>query len=126
MSTDAAPTLGEPGTDPNADAYFLRSGGGSFHNIFPGVDIRTFAGERMMLSYVTIETDAIVREHSHPHEQMGVLISGRLEFRIGGATRLLDPGDMWRIPGGVVHEVRAVGGPAVAIDVFHPIRDDYR
>jgi hypothetical protein len=33
--------------------------------------------------------------------------------------------DIWRIPGGVVHRVRALDHPAVALDVFHPIREDY-
>ena len=66
-----------------------------------------------------------VPDHAHPHEQMGLLISGQLEFTIGGTTRVLVPGDRWRIPGGVSHRVRAVGGPAVALDVFHPIREDY-
>ncbi len=56
---------------------------------------------------------------------MGLLISGRLEFTIGDVTRVVGPGDIWRIPGGVVHTVRAIDGPAVALDVFHPIRDDY-
>jgi quercetin dioxygenase-like cupin family protein len=53
------------------------------------------------------------------------MISGRLEFTVGGVTRVLGPGDRWRIPGGVVHRVRALEGPATALDVFHPIRDDY-
>jgi quercetin dioxygenase-like cupin family protein len=57
---------------------------------------------------------------------MGYLVSGRLEFTIGGQTRLLEAGDQWRIPSGVPHRVVAVGGPAVALDVFHPVRDDYR
>jgi quercetin dioxygenase-like cupin family protein len=93
--------------------------------IFPGVEIRTNAGTNMMLSVVHLEPGSEVLEHSHPHEQMGVLIEGRLEFTIGGVTRQLGPGDQWRIPGGVVHNVRTLDQPAVAIDVFHPIREDY-
>lgn len=112
--------------DAEGDAYFLQAGEGSRHAIFPGVDIRTFAGEYMMLSYVTFEPDAVVQDHSHPHEQMGLLLSGRAEFTVGGVIRILGPGDMWRIPGGVVHRVRALDAPVVALDVFHPVRDDYR
>jgi hypothetical protein len=33
---------------------------------------------------------------------------------------------MWRIPGGVVHSCIAGDEPVVALDVFHPIREDYR
>jgi quercetin dioxygenase-like cupin family protein len=54
------------------------------------------------------------------------MLSGRLRFTVGGVTRLLGPGDQWRIPGGVVHRVEALDEPAVALDVFHPVRDDYR
>ena len=53
------------------------------------------------------------------------MISGRAEFTVGGQTRILGPGDLWRIPGGVPHKVVALDGPAVALDCFHPIRDDY-
>jgi quercetin dioxygenase-like cupin family protein len=108
-----------------ADAYFIPAGGGSRHEIFPGVNIRTIAGTRLMFSVVNLDDGAIVAEHSHPHEQMGLLISGHLEFTIGGITRILGPGDLWRIPGGVPHRVVAVGGPAVALDCFDPIREDY-
>jgi quercetin dioxygenase-like cupin family protein len=107
------------------DEYFVPAGSGSQHQIFPGVAICTTAGQALMLSMVTFEPDAVVPDHAHPHEQMGILISGRLEFTVGGVTRILKPGDMWRIPGNILHGVRALEGPAVALDVFHPIREDY-
>lgn len=105
--------------------YFIAAGSGSRHEIFPGVVIRTTAGDAMMFSVVHLEPGSIVAEHAHPHEQMGMLISGRLEFTIGGETRILGPGDLWRIPGGVPHRVVTLDVPAVALDVFHPIRQDY-
>src|SRR3954454_24193418 len=111
---------------PNADdPYFVPAGHGSKHTLFPGVSIFPTAGNAMMLSMVTFEPGSVVPDHAHPHEQMGVMISGRLEFTVGGVTRVLGPGNSWRIPGGVVHRVRALEGPAVALDVFHPIREDY-
>ena len=55
-----------------------------------------------------------------------MMISGRAEFTVGGITRIIGPGDIWRIPGGVPHRVVALDGKAVALDVFHPIREDYR
>jgi quercetin dioxygenase-like cupin family protein len=110
---------------PATDSYFLPSGSGSRHEIFPGVVLHAIAGNKLMLSVVRLEPGSIVQDHSHPHEQMGYLIEGRLEFTIGGLTRVLGPGDMWRIPGGVVHRVKALD-QSVAIDIFHPVRDDYR
>jgi quercetin dioxygenase-like cupin family protein len=114
-----------PARNTPGDCYFVAADRGSRHQIFPGVAIRTVAGQAMMLSMVTLEPGAVVPDHAHPHEQMGVMISGQLEFTVDGITRVLGPGDSWRIPGGVVHRVRAIDGPAVALDVFHPIRDDY-
>lgn len=113
----------EPPVTPSR--YFLPAGTGSHHRLFPGVDIRTNAGDAMMLSVVHFEPHSVVPEHSHPHEQMGLMVSGRLEFTIGSETRVLGPGDQWRIPGGVPHRVVALDEPAVALDVFHPIREDY-
>ncbi len=37
------------------DLYFIAAGAGSRHQIFPGVEICTTPGERMMLSVVTFE-----------------------------------------------------------------------
>ncbi len=106
-------------------AYFVRSGGGAPREIFPGVLINAVAGKHMMLSVVNLAEGASVPLHEHPHEQMGLLVSGVLEFTIGGRTEVLSPGDIWRIPGGVPHSVVALGGPAVALDAFHPVREDY-
>ena len=35
-------------------------------------------------------------------------------------------GDLFRIPGGVPHSVVAGAAPVKALDVFYPIRDEYR
>ncbi|MEW4568167.1 cupin domain-containing protein [Tautonia sp. JC769] len=112
-------------SEPAPDSYFISSGSGKHHPLFPGVDLRVTAGQGIMLSVVEFQAGGVVPEHSHPHEQMGYLVSGRLEFTVGGMTRILEPGDLWRIPGGVPHRVVALDGPAVALDVFHPIREDY-
>lgn len=106
--------------------YYVSRSDCSKHTIFPGVDIFTCAGEQMMLSLVEFRPLAVVEPHSHPHEQMGMLLEGELTFTIGGETKTLRPGEMWRIPGGVVHSAVAGDAPVKALDVFHPIREDYR
>jgi unsaturated pyranuronate lyase len=109
-----------------SDHYFIRADQGRRIDAFPGVVLCTNAGNRLMLSVVHFEPGGVVPEHSHPHEQMGYLISGKLEFTVGGVTQTLSAGDIWRIPSGIPHAVVAVDGPAVALDVFHPVREDYR
>ena len=105
--------------------YFAKREECSHHKIFPGVDIHTLAGQQMMLSLVEFAPRAVVERHSHPHEQMGLLLEGELEFFVGEEHYVARPGDMWRIPGGVEHRVIAGDQPAKALDVFQPIREDY-
>lgn len=94
--------------------------------IVPGIEMRTFWGEQMLLSRADLEAGAVLPAHSHPHEQGGVILSGELTLTIAGETRLLGPGDMYLIPGGVEHS--GVAGPdgCVAIDIFSPVREEYR
>lgn len=95
------------------------------HTIFPGVNIETTAGRHLMLSRVEFEPGAIVEAHSHPHEQAGMVLQGRARFIVGDEERVLGPGDMYMIPGGVTHRVVALDEKVVALDIFHPIREDY-
>ncbi|MCP4424343.1 MAG: cupin domain-containing protein [Chloroflexi bacterium] len=94
--------------------------------IVPGIRIRTFWGEKMLLSDVELDAGAALPAHSHPHEQSGTVISGVLTLTIDGDTRDLGPGDAYIIPGGVEHS--AVAGPALTrvIDIFSPVREEYQ
>ena len=47
-------------------------------------------------------------------------------FYVGDEVKELQPGDLYLIPANVRHKVVPVGGPGKAIDVFYPIRDEYR
>ncbi len=105
--------------------YFFDKSACSEHQIFPGVRIYTSHLSGVMMSLVEMEPRAVVAEHSHPHEQMGLMLEGEAEFIVGGERRRIGPGQMWRIPGGVLHQVIAGDRPVRALDVFHPIREDY-
>ena len=85
--------------------YFVRREDCAHHRLFPGVDTFTMAGQQVMLSCVELEPHSVVELHSHPHEQLGMLLEGEVTFTIGDEQRTLTPGDMWRIPGGVQHGV---------------------
>ena len=106
-------------------SYFVDKSDCARRTIFPGVEIFAMAGEQMMLSLVEFQPGAVVEEHSHPNEQMGMLIEGRAHFFVGEENKILQPGDMWRIPGGVRHRVVALDGPVKALDFFYPIRPEY-
>jgi quercetin dioxygenase-like cupin family protein len=98
----------------------------SRHAIFPGVTVQTCSAEKMMLSLATLEPHSVVEEHSHPHEQVGMVLEGRAVFHIGGESKTLQAGEIFRIPGNVKHRVVALDQVVKALDVFYPIRDDYR
>lgn len=96
------------------------------HTIFPGVRIQTAACEKMQMSVVELDPGSVVPEHSHPNEQVGLMLAGEAEFTIGGERKVLGPGDVYCIPGGVPHRVVALGQPVRVIDIFTPVRDEYR
>jgi quercetin dioxygenase-like cupin family protein len=62
--------------------------------------------------------------HSHPHEQMVYVLSGRLRFVCGNDTFEIAAGDSFIVPGGVEHQASALEA-CVVLDVFHPTRADY-
>jgi len=91
-----------------------------------GVTAKIAPGEKMMFSLVTLAPNAVVPTHSHPHEQMGMMVSGTMEFTIAGETRQLEPNGIYFVPGGVPHAAKAGPGGAVALDAFSPPREEYR
>jgi quercetin dioxygenase-like cupin family protein len=94
--------------------------------IFEGVKTQVAFGERLMLSLVTLEAGSTVPMHSHPHEQAGFVLEGELDFTIGQETRRLKPGDSYIIPGNVQHGCAACAGHALVLDIFSPVREEYR
>ncbi|HLJ60538.1 MAG TPA: cupin domain-containing protein [bacterium] len=93
--------------------------------IAKGVTMRPLAGAHVMISCVDLSPDSTVALHSHPHEQLGVVLEGQIEMQIGEERRALRPGDAYVIPGGTRHAARASGGPARVLDVFYPLREEY-
>ncbi len=81
-------------------------------------------GERTLMAEFRLEKGAVLRRHSHPHEQTGYLVSGRLDLTIGAETCRVEAGGSWCIPGDVEHNA-VVREDSVAIEVFSPVREDY-
>ena len=93
--------------------------------VWDTVVARAVHGDRQSLAVVELDPNAVVPEHRHENEQLGLVISGSLTFRIADETRELGPGETWTIPSNVAHEVTAGPEGAVVIDVFAPVRADW-
>ena len=93
--------------------------------VWQGIAARMVSGERLTLAVVEFDPGAVVAEHAHENEQLGLVLQGSMAFRVGDEERELGPGDTWTIPSNTPHQ--AVAGPegAVVIDVFAPPRDDW-
>lgn len=95
------------------------------HQIWEGVLGRVVPGERVTFVVIELDPGTVVPEHAHDNEQLGVLASGSMRFRIGDEQRELGPGGTWSIPPNVPHEVVAGPEGAIAIEVFAPGRADW-
>ena len=107
-------------------SYFKDSQSRDYMQLVEGARTRTFWGERILLSMVEIDANSEVPKHTHPHEQAGILIEGELEMGIGGEVKVLKPGDMYIIPGEVEHYARCGDTPALALDIFSPVREEFK
>src|SRR5512143_520788 len=81
------------------------------------VRARRVQGERITLSVVELAPGAVVPEHHHAAEQLGIVITGQMHFTVDGETRALGPGGTWRILSDRPHDVTAGPDGAVVIDV---------
>lgn len=103
-----------------------RQGDQQYVPALDGIERSTLAhGERTMMTQFRLAAGSHLPRHSHPHEQTGYLLSGRLRFTVGEESHELGPGDSWCIPGGVEHSVDAFEA-SVVLEVFSPPRDEYR
>lgn len=81
--------------------------------------------ERMTIGEVVIGAGTELPMHEHPHEQVTYVLEGEMQFTVGEQTGVLGPGQVALIPPGVRHGGRTLTACRL-IDVFAPVREDYR
>jgi quercetin dioxygenase-like cupin family protein len=91
-----------------------------------GVTGRPLFGEGAMLNLIEFEPGAVVPLHSHPHEQLGIVLRGIQALVVDGEARELGPLEGYVLPGGVEHSAYCGPEGALVLDVFRPVRDDYK
>jgi len=94
--------------------------------VLDGIGMKTLClGEAMLMTEFLLEKGSILPVHAHPYEQTGYLVKGKIRLFIGDSSRELVPGDSWSIVRDQPHHADILED-SVAIEVFHPVREEYR
>ena len=90
-----------------------------------GIEQKTLVhGDRTLMVEFRLQKGAVLPLHSHPHEQIGYLVKGRIRLTVGADAHDVQQGDSWCIPGDVLHCAEIIE-ESVAVEVFSPLREDY-
>jgi len=63
--------------------------------------------------------------HSHPHEQISYVVSGKINFVSGNEVIRLGPGDIFTVPPNIPHSIQLLTKNVRLVDTFSPIRKDF-
>ena len=104
---------------------YCKANSEGYTEMLTGIRMKTLVyGENTLFSEFRMDATSVLPNHSHPHEQTGYLVEGRLRLTIGNRTFDVEKGDSWCIPGNTDHSAEVLEN-SVAIEVFSPIREDY-
>jgi len=90
-----------------------------------GIARQMVVGDNLMICRFRFAPHLVTPEHSHPHEQMSVVLEGRVRFFVAGRERTASPGDILHFPSGCRHGATMMDEEVVLIDIFTPIREDF-
>jgi len=91
----------------------------------PGIKRQMVVGQNVMMVRFTFEPLLVTPEHTHPHEQMTLIIKGRVRFSIEGVETIVSAGDVLHFPPHNRHGATMLDEEVVLIDIFSPIREDF-
>jgi quercetin dioxygenase-like cupin family protein len=104
---------------------FSKRSDAGYTRALEGIQRRTLAhGDKTLMTEFRLQKGSVLPRHTHPHEQTGYLVQGRMRLAIGAEEYEVEVGDSWCIPGGVEHGAHIVED-SVAVEVFSPVREDY-
>jgi unsaturated pyranuronate lyase len=92
--------------------------------INPSIERQFITADRVTIARFELKRGGVVPRHAHENEQVSMVLSGALLFKIDGREVTIRGGDVMQIPGNVPHEVEVLED-SIVIDVFSPIRQDW-
>ena len=93
--------------------------------IVPGYFAKFIHSENMTIVYWNIIAGSSLPAHSHPHEQISLVISGEFELTVDAKPFLMKSDHSYSIPSGALHSGKAITDCKI-VDTFYPVRDDYK
>lgn len=104
--------------------YFYNFDNISYKKKKEGLHVKVITGENIQVGFGKLDP-GFASEHSHPNEQLGRVISGRVEMIIDGEKKVCSSGDIYHIPGSVHHSSRVLSShPAEIMDIFSPPKQE--
>lgn len=91
----------------------------------PGYTARMIHTERMSFSFLDVKAGSVSAAHSHPQEQVAMLVEGEFELTIEGTAVRFGPGSLIVIPPNALHSGLAITDCKL-MDVFTPVREDFK
>jgi quercetin dioxygenase-like cupin family protein len=90
-----------------------------------GITARVVHAGNVSIAHAILAAGSILPEHAHPHEQVVNVMDGELELTVEGKTTTLGRGKAMVLPPMVPHSGVA-RSDCYVVDVFHPVREDFR
>jgi quercetin dioxygenase-like cupin family protein len=104
---------------------FYSSSTDGYNEPLPGIKIKTLVyGEKTLLAELRLKKGSLLPAHSHPYEQTGYMMEGKLKLKIAEETFEVSPGDSWSIPSNAEHSADILED-TVVVEIFSPVREDY-
>ena len=82
-------------------------------------------GPQSMVTKMHYRKENVIPFHSHPNEQTGYILSGRVRVLTRDSRHELAPGDTYAIPANIEHSIEIIED-AEEVQVFTPPREDFR
>jgi len=90
-----------------------------------GIERQMVVGQKLMICRLKFAPFTVTPEHSHVHEQLTLVIEGKVKFILGNEERIVSAGDILHFPSNHWHGATMLDEEVVLIDIFSPIREDF-